>query len=199
MKKSLNQGGIWTFLPLPMPWTWGPMPLQHSKYTLSIKKYFRSVAKKHSQNTRRFKRLRDIVIDTKWSPKDPPYIRQRLKEYNLKHLSEKDVNFVDEEFCFKIKDEEGNIIGGISGNTKMQSLYIQFLWVDENHRGKGFGIQLIKGAEKYAVEKKCRMIKVDTFSFQAPDFYKSLGYEVCGIIEDYPEGHKQYLLYKKLD
>ncbi|MGG0717146.1 GNAT family N-acetyltransferase [Robertmurraya massiliosenegalensis] len=173
--------------------------LPRRKFTQSIKKYFRNVAKKHAQNTRRYTILRDIVIDTKWNPEDTPYIRQRLREYNIKHLSEKDANFVDEDFCFKIKDEEGNILGGISGNTKMQNLFIQFLWVDENHQRKGFGKQLIKEAEKFAVDRKCRMIRVDTFSFQAPDFYKSLGYGEYGTIEDYPEGHHQYFLYKKLE
>ncbi|MFY0278099.1 GNAT family N-acetyltransferase [Bacillus cytotoxicus] len=108
------------------------------------------------------------------------------------------MNFIGEDFCFKIKDEEGNILGGISGNTKMQSLVIQFLWIDESLQGKGFGKKLIKKAEKFAVEKKCRIIKVDTFSFQAPDFYKNLGFEVYGTVEDFPEGHNHYLLFKKL-
>lgn len=142
--------------------------------------------------------MQHLVIDKEWNPKDPSDIQQGLKEFNIKHLSEKDVNFVNEDFCFKVKDEEGNILGGISGNTKMQCLFIQFLWVDESLKGKGFGKQLIKEAENFAVEKKCRMIKVDTFSFQAPDFYKSLGFEVYGIVEDFPEGHNHYFLLKKL-
>src|SRR3954451_2701566 len=115
--------------------------------------------------------MRNLVIDTEWNPEDTPYILKRLREYNKKHLSGKDVDFVDEEFCFKVKDEKGNILGGISGSTKMQSLFIHFLWVDESIRGKGFGQKLIEKAENFALEKKCRMIKVNTFSFQAPDFY----------------------------
>ncbi|MFS0673593.1 GNAT family N-acetyltransferase [Ornithinibacillus sp. 179-J 7C1 HS] len=142
--------------------------------------------------------MRDLEISTEWNPEDIPYIQQRLREYNIKHLSEKDVDFVDESFCYKVMDEEGNILGGISGNTKMQSLIIQFLWVDESIRGQGFGGKLIKRAEDFAMEKKCRFIKVDTFSFQAPDFYQNLGYEIYGIIEDYPEGYNHYFLLKRL-
>ncbi|WP_246140916.1 GNAT family N-acetyltransferase [Bacillus marasmi] len=138
------------------------------------------------------------MIDTEWNIDDSPYIRQRLREYNIKHLSEKDVDFVDEDFCFKVKDEVGNILGGVSGNTKMQSLFIQFLWIDESIRGKGFGKKLIRRVENFAVEKKCRFIKVDTFSFQAPDFYQSLGFEIYGKVEDFPEGHNHYFLIKKL-
>jgi ribosomal protein S18 acetylase RimI-like enzyme len=140
----------------------------------------------------------NLVIDTEWNPEDTPYILKRLREYNKKHLSEKDVDFVDDDFCFTVKDEKGNILGGISGSTKMQSLFIQFLWVDESIRGKGFGQKLMEKAENFAVEKKCRMVKVDTFSFQAPDFYKILGYEVYGKIEDFPEGYNHYFLFKKV-
>ncbi|WP_236687091.1 GNAT family N-acetyltransferase [Ornithinibacillus californiensis] len=85
----------------------------------------------------------------------------------------------------------------MSGSTKMQSLMIQFLWIDDSIRGKGFGRKLIESAEQFAVEKKCRFIKVDTFSFQAPDFYQSLGYEIYGKIEDFPEGYNHYFLVKK--
>lgn len=48
------------------------------------------------------------------------------------------------------------------------------------------------------MERKCRLITVDTFGFQAPDFYKHLGYEVYGIVEDFPEGYDHYFLVKKL-
>ncbi|WP_409290610.1 GNAT family N-acetyltransferase [Peribacillus sp. SCS-37] len=142
--------------------------------------------------------MKNLIIDTEWNQEDTPCIQQRLREFNIKHLSEKDVEFKNEDFCFKVKDDEGNILGGISGNTKMQSVSIQFLWVDESLRGEGFGRKLMKKVEQYAVEKKCRMIKVDTFSFQAPDFYISLGYQVYGKIEDFPEGYDHYFLVKKL-
>lgn len=141
--------------------------------------------------------MQHLIIDTEWNQDNVPYIRQKLREYNIKHLSDSDVSFVDEDFCFTIKDEEGKILGGISGNTKLQSLFIQFLWVDESIQRRGFGRRLIKSVEDFAVEKNCRIIKVDTFSFQAPAFYKSLGFEVYGTINDFPEGHNQYFLYKR--
>jgi GNAT superfamily N-acetyltransferase len=142
--------------------------------------------------------MQNFVIDTKWKQEDALYIRDRLREYNIQHLLENDVQFVGEDFCFKVKDSDGNIFGGITGITKMQSLIIQFLWVDESVRGMGVGRKLIKMAEKFAMEKNCRIIKVDTFSFQAPDFYQKMGYQVYGVIENFPEGYNHYFLYKKL-
>lgn len=47
-------------------------------------------------------------------------------------------------------------------------------------------------------EKECRLINLDTFSFQAPDFYKKHGYKVIGVSEDHPKGHNHYYLEKRL-
>ncbi|MFK4476165.1 ribosomal protein S18 acetylase RimI-like enzyme [Bacillus sp. RC206] len=52
--------------------------------------------------------------------------------------------------------------------------------------------------EEFAIKKECRLIKLDTFSFQAPNFYKKHGYKVIGVSEDYPKGHNHYYLEKRL-
>jgi hypothetical protein len=39
---------------------------------------------------------------------------------------------------------------------------------------------------------------LDTFSFQAPDFYKQHGYQVFGELQDFPSGHQRYYLKKQL-
>jgi len=116
----------------------------------------------------------------------------------MQYLSDKEKAFMNEEICITVWDEEGNILGGITGNTKMHCLFIQFFWIDESLRGQGVGKKLLKMAEELAIEKQCRMIRLDTFSFQAPDFYKSQGYEVYGKVEDFPEGCTHYLLLKRV-
>jgi hypothetical protein len=52
-------------------------------------------------------------------------------------------------------------------------------------------------AEGRAVERGCHSAWVDTFSFQAPGFYRKLGYEVFGEL-DYPPEHKRFFLRKRL-
>ena len=47
------------------------------------------------------------------------------------------------------------------------------------------------------LERGCHSAWVDTFSFQAPGFYRKLGYEVFGEL-DYPPGHKRFFLRKRL-
>ena len=45
---------------------------------------------------------------------------------------------------------------------------------------------------------KIRLIHLDTFDFQAKDFYLKHGYEVFGVLDDCPKGHKRYYMKKVL-
>ena len=95
-------------------------------------------------------------------------------------------------------DEDGNIIGGILGGTYWGWMYVDILWVDEDHRKKGIGSRLLAEAEKEAVRRGCHHVHLDTMSWQAPDFYKKHGYEVIGILPDIPDGNQKFLLMKAL-
>lgn len=76
---------------------------------------------------------------------------------------------------------------------------VDILWVDENYRGQGYGSRLLIEVEKIAKDKGCTFIKLNTFSFQAPDFYKKHGYKVIAAIDNAPKGHKHYYLIKELN
>ena len=45
-------------------------------------------------------------------------------------------------------------------------------------------------------EKGCHLIHLDTFDFQAKDFYIKHGYEVFGVLDECPKKHKRYYLKK---
>lgn len=137
-----------------------------------------------------------LAIHSDWSIEDREYVRRRLAEYNSWNVSE--VRSVYEEVSLILKDERGQIYGGITGAVKWNYLKIDFFWIDEKIRKRGYGKKLLTEMEKLAKEKGCDIIEVDTFSFQAPDFYVKNGYEVIGIVENAPRGHKHYYLYKKL-
>jgi ribosomal protein S18 acetylase RimI-like enzyme len=72
------------------------------------------------------------------------------------------------------------------------------LYVPDLLRGQGFGSRLLRQAEEEASRRGCTGAWLDTFSFQAPDFYRRRGYTVFGAIEDYPPGHRRYFLRKSL-
>ncbi len=53
-------------------------------------------------------------------------------------------------------------------------------------------------AEALPREKSCVGIWLDTFDFQAPDFYKRLGFTEFGRLDDFPPGHQRFYLHKRL-
>lgn len=99
---------------------------------------------------------------------------------------------------FFLKNERGEILGGLLGGIWGGWLHITFLWVDDAVRGRDWGTRLMDEAEAYARERGCHSVELDTHSFQARPFYEARGYEVFGALDDYPTGHKKFFLKKKL-
>ncbi|AMK30841.1 GNAT family N-acetyltransferase [Pseudomonas mosselii] len=90
------------------------------------------------------------------------------------------------------------IVGGLYARLGGRWLFVELLVVPERMRGQGTGRELMAQAEALAREKGCCGIWLDTFSFQAPDFYRKLGFEVFGELADFPPGHTRYFLRKRL-
>jgi GNAT superfamily N-acetyltransferase len=101
--------------------------------------------------------------------------------------------------AFFLRDEKGEVLGGLLGDIWAAWLHVRTLAVAAPVRGHGFGRELMKRAELYAVERGCTDAFLDTFSFQAQPFYEKLGYRVFGILENHPTGHQHYFMTKKLD
>ncbi len=96
-------------------------------------------------------------------------------------------------------DERDDLVGGLVGHTWTTWLHVTYLWVDERHRGAGVGGRLLSEAERMAsTGRGCRNARVETWDFQAPEFYKRQGYEVVCVIPDYPPGVTEYTLTKRL-
>ena len=99
-----------------------------------------------------------------------------LDGLNANSKEKRDLDPIDL-FGFYVKD--GNkIIGGIQGIVMYGSVWIQLLWLSKNIRNKGYGKKMMQEVENFTKEKKCKMILVETFDFEALDFYKKLGFKV---------------------
>lgn len=97
-----------------------------------------------------------------------------------------------------VRDGTGLIRGGLLGHIWGGWLHVTDLWLEESLRGTGLGRRLMDMAEEEAQAAGCRYVHLDSHSFQAPDFYKKLGYEEFGRLKDAPLGHEQVFLWKRL-
>lgn len=121
-------------------------------------------------------------------------LRMSLRAFNNKFTGE----YERTSLIHQVRNSEGTLLGGAYGYISWGWLYIDLLWVDDSLRGTGMGTRLIKEIEKLANEKDVYCYYLGTTSFQALDFYKKMGYQVCGEIEGLPPGHTNYFL-KKTD
>lgn len=138
-----------------------------------------------------------MEIINQWTKETSEFIKKKVIEHNMEQLPDH-LKTPNENIGFTLKDDNGHLKGGITGNMFWNHIIIDFLWVDESYRKEGYGSILLNKLEMYAQENDCRLIYLDTFSFQAPAFYQKNGYEIFGVIEDHPRGFDQYFLQKRL-
>ena len=121
-------------------------------------------------------------------------IGRGVSHYNKQQAG--DNNF--QRLCFVLQTPDQEIVGGVLGETYWEWFYLDLIWVKEELRGRGYGHRLLTVAEDEARKRGAKNAYLDTFSFQAPDFYKQHGYQVFGELPDYPPGHQRYFLTKQL-
>ncbi len=121
-------------------------------------------------------------------------IHEMLREYNLSRR-EASANVPIGIFC---EDDSGRKSAGLTGETFGNWLCIKFLFVSEPLRGKGIGSELLELAEREAKRRGCKYAFVDTFSFQAPAFYKKHGYREVFTLEEYPYTGRRHYYTKEL-
>ena len=121
-------------------------------------------------------------------------IGRGVSHYNKQQAG--DNNF--QRLCFVLQTPDQEIVGGVLGETYWDWFYLDLLWVKEELRGRGHGHRLLTVAEDEARQRGAKNAYLDTFSFQAPDFYRQHGYQVFGELPDYPPGHQRYFLTKQL-
>lgn len=104
----------------------------------------------------------------------------------------------DKEFSVFLKNDSGEILGGIQAQFDSESVYLETLWVDQKLRKQGYGTKLINAAEQEAVKHGCVFSTLDTWDFQAEDFYLKNGYKPMGEIKKYWREHSRIFLRKVL-
>lgn len=128
--------------------------------------------------------------------KEVEFLEHKLDEFNRRQISlaQKKTTFKN----YVIKEGE-TIIAGISAMIfPWGILFIDVVFVDDNHRNKGLGSSLLQKVEAEAKAMGATVSNLNSFDFQAKDFYLMQGYEIFGVLEDSPKGHNLYFLKKNL-
>ncbi|GHV97460.1 N-acetyltransferase [Lactobacillus nasalidis] len=101
----------------------------------------------------------------KSNPEINEKVHHLLQEYNRAFMQD------SEDYSYYI-EENGEIAAGIVASAIFDTVEVEFLCVAEEYRGQGYGKQLLEQVEKEASAKQIKRIILNTYSFQAPDFYK---------------------------
>ena len=122
------------------------------------------------------------------------FLADRIYEFNSQTTGYLDGRLL----AGSIRNDAGEIIAGFSGHTWGGCCEILHLWVIESMRGQGLGRRLLEAAEAEALRRGCEQVVLSTHSFQAPEFYKRLGYQEVFAIEGRPRGYSNIIYIKQL-
>ena len=122
------------------------------------------------------------------------FIHEAFTEYGMQN----GVTLNYDEFCFAAEDGDGQLIGAVTGRAYYDEVHIADLIVAEAYRKTGVGSRLVGAVEEAYRGKGYSAVTLSTFGFQAPEFYKKLGYEIEFVRGNRDPRLKKYFLKKEL-
>ena len=128
------------------------------------------------------------------NPEDVAFIGCSLAAFNDADVGPADRRTI----AVQVRDGGGGIVAGLWGYTAWGWLYVQWLWVAEAARGQRVAGRMLAAAEEEALRRGCHGALIDTFSPKAETLYKQHGYEVFGVLPDFPVGRSRLFLQKRL-
>lgn len=135
-----------------------------------------------------------ITVDEKASPSDLLTLQHGLDRTTPSGIP----GYYPRKFSIFARDNDGAVIGGVTGEDLYGYMYLEMLWTSEDHRGKGLGSKLVKAAEVEGKKRGCGYMWVSTFSYQAPEFYAKVGFKEFAKLPDFPKGHERIFLWKSI-
>jgi ribosomal protein S18 acetylase RimI-like enzyme len=123
------------------------------------------------------------------TPEETQFTALRLKDH-----TEQAIGINVSHAAFGLLAYEGEtLIGSIVGKSFFNWLHIDLMWVEDSYRSQGVGRMLMDEAYRQAKEMGLSGIEVWTQSWQAPGFYKKMGYEELAVIDDFTPGRKRHV------
>ncbi|NLT35699.1 MAG: GNAT family N-acetyltransferase [Gaiellales bacterium] len=122
-------------------------------------------------------------------------VRRLVRGYNRAHSSVADAR----ELVVVARDAQGVLVGGAAGETWGEVFELEYLGVSEPWRRQGVGSRILACAEAEARARGCRRVVLDTYSFQAPDFYPAHGYREVTRVVGFGDGAAKHFFAKELE
>ncbi len=140
--------------------------------------------------------MQALRIDMEMPPNEED--RQQLADALLNHSRVRFGDPTAQPIGLFLRDAQGNLYGGLTGNLRWGWLYVEMLWVRRDCRNQGYGSRLLDVAEEFTRASGGVAIHLDTGGDEALPFYQKRGYEVFGTLEGFPPGARQHFLKKQL-
>ncbi len=134
-----------------------------------------------------------ITVDYSPNENDNAAVREGIVAFNERIIGER-----DKPLSIFLKNDLEKIVGGLQAWFDYESIWIDILWVTDDLRKKGYGKELLKTAENEAIKKGCIFSRLDTWSFQAEEFYLKCGYQRVGEIKNHWLSHSKIFFRKNL-
>jgi GNAT superfamily N-acetyltransferase len=136
----------------------------------------------------------ELRVEDEPRSEDVTTLNERLYQYNVAVTGCDDGRWL----AIFVRDATGEMVAGLHGWTWGQTGFVQSLWVREDLRGQGLGRRLLGAAEAEAARRACREMQLDTHSYQAPGFYRHLGYAPIGELPGWPRDTSRIFFRKAL-
>ena len=79
-----------------------------------------------------------------------------------------------------IAKQGAQVIGGVAASSDDYGIgYLEMLWVDPMFRRQGIGQALLVAVEQALFKAGCCKVRLETFDYQAPAFYRANQYQVA--------------------
>ncbi len=132
----------------------------------------------------------DYVLDKDPKAEDDKILRNGIVHFNSQIIKEEATHFS------VFAKSNTKIIGGALIWEHSDALYIDILWCDDNYRKKGIGTKIISIIDEVATDKGLSKLFVDTYAFQAKEFYQKHGFYCIGTVPEYLLGYDRIFMRK---
>jgi GNAT superfamily N-acetyltransferase len=135
-----------------------------------------------------------LVLEDEPAPETVRFLDEELYGFNVEATGITDGRLL----TVLLRGAAGEMLGGAHGWSWGGTCYVRHFFLDARLRKQGHGTAMMRAVEREAVARGCTQIVLETHDFQAPDFYRKLGFAVAGAVEGYPRGHRYLTMLKRL-